>query len=294
MFSLLSFYKYINLETPEELRQEILSFCIQQKLKGKIYIAGEGINGNISGIHGDTENFKMYMRSYEFFEDIVFKEDITIGYVFGGMHVRLKKELVNSGIPASDQRISIPKIISPENLLGMYRDEKDFIIVDVRNWYESRIGKFKNALTPQMKNFREWPAAAEELMEFRDKTVVTYCTGGIRCEKASAYLVHKGFKDVYQLEGGIISFVKKFPDTFWHGGVFVFDDRKVVEPNFKEELKYTASCLHCGNPSAYFINCHNLDCDKIFVVCSECKHKYDYCCSPECMKAENRRERYYD
>ncbi|HEY7750971.1 MAG TPA: rhodanese-like domain-containing protein, partial [Ignavibacteriaceae bacterium] len=123
----------------------------------------------------------------------------------------------------------------------------------------------------------------------KDKTIVTYCTGGIRCEKASAYLVERGFKDVYQLDGGIVNFTKKFPDTFWEGGIFVFDERRVVNPNVSEELKHIAKCYFCGNPTSYYINCHNVDCDKIIVSCHECKVENEYCCSDECRKSLNKR-----
>ena len=144
-----------------------------------------------------------------------------------------------------------------------------------------------------MKNFREWTNVAEDLKDYKGKTVVTYCTGGIRCEKASAFLVEQGFNDVYQLEGGIVSYTKKFPDTYWEGSVFVFDERRIVEPNTNEELKHIANCYFCGKPTSYYINCHNLDCDKIIVSCHECKIENDYCCSDECRKSENRRKRYY-
>jgi UPF0176 protein len=177
--------------------------------------------------------------------------------------------------------------------LDFYKTGKDFIIVDARNSYESNIGKFKNAVTPQMQNFRQWPLAVESLKDFKDKTIVTYCTGGIRCEKASAYLVEHGFKDVYQLDGGIVTFTKKYPDTYWQGGIFVFDERRVVEPNNDHKLKYISNCYFCGIPTAYYINCHNLDCDKIIVSCHKCKVENNYCCSEECRKSVNKRDKYY-
>jgi UPF0176 protein len=102
-----------------------------------------------------------------------------------------------------------------------------------------------------------------------------------------------GFENVYQLEGGILNYIRKYPDTYWEGGMFVFDDRKVVEPNTKEELKHIAKCEFCGEPTSYYINCHNIDCDKIIVVCHNCKVDNDYCCSDECRSAENRRDKYY-
>ena len=145
-----------------------------------------------------------------------------------------------------------------------------------------------------MKNFREWKNVVdEELQDYKNKTVVTYCTGGIRCEKASAYMIEKGFKDVYQLDGGIFNFIKKFPDTYWEGGMFVFDERRVVNPNSKEELQHVASCYFCGKPTSYYINCHNVECDKIIVSCHECKVENEYCCSDECRRAPRKRKSFH-
>ena len=291
-YRVLLFYKYIFIEEPEKLKDQQLDWCLNNDIKGRIIVAAEGINGTVSGLIRDVENYKNFIRSYKIFEDIIFKQDEADEIAFMKMHVRLKEEIVNSNLRSTSLKNG-GKRLSPGELLEFYESGKEFIIVDARNWYESKIGKFRNALTPQLKNFREWPEAVESLKDFKDKTVVTYCTGGIRCEKASAYMVEKGFKDVYQLEGGIINFTKKFPDTYWEGGIFVFDERRVVEPNSKNELKYISNCYFCGEPASYYINCHNLDCDKIIVTCHKCKADNDYCCSQECRNAPNKRNRYY-
>lgn len=123
--------------------------------------------------------------------------------------------------------------------------------------------------------------------------MVTYCTGGIRCEKASAYLVENGFKDIYQLDGGIFNFVKKFPNTYWEGGMFVFDESRVINLNTKEELKHIAQSFFVGNQPPNYINCHNVDCDKIIVSCHECKVENDYCSSDECRASKNKRKVYH-
>ncbi|HQJ46137.1 MAG TPA: rhodanese-like domain-containing protein, partial [Ignavibacteriaceae bacterium] len=221
--------------------------------------------------------------------DIWFKETPTDTIAFTKMRVRVKNEIVNSGLNQTSLEHSAPKL-TPEQLLKFYEEKKDFIIVDARNWYESKIGKFKNAITPQITHFREWPKVVESLNEYKDKTIVTYCTGGIRCEKASAYMREQGFKNIFQMNGGILNFIQKYPDTYWEGGMFVFDDRRVFEPNTREELKYTATCHFCGKPTAYHINCHNLDCDKIIVCCHECKVKNEYCCSDKCRASSNKRK----
>ncbi|MFO7446994.1 MAG: rhodanese-related sulfurtransferase [Ignavibacteriaceae bacterium] len=291
-YRVLLYYKYINFPEPEKFMQEHLQFCFANEIKGRVFIGKEGINGTVSGTIENIEKYKTNLKSCPEFSDIIFKEDEEDKHAFTKMHVRVKEEIVHSDIPVKSFENG-GKRLKPEGLLEFYEKGKDFIIVDARNWYESRIGRFKGAIAPPMKNFREWIKTAEELKDYKDKTVVTYCTGGIRCEKASAYLVEQGFKDVYQLEGGIVSYTKKFPDTYWEGSVFVFDERRIVEPNTKEELKHIANCYFCGEPASYYINCHNLDCDKILVSCHKCKVENDYCCSDECRKSENRRKRYY-
>lgn len=291
-YKVISFYKYINVDDPESLAKEHLEWCMQNGIKGKIYLAKEGINGSVFGDNEVTENYINHLRSYKIFEDVWFKETHTDEIAFSKMHVRVKSEIVNSGLYDTSLDNSAPKL-TPEQLLKFYEDKKDFVIVDARNWYESKIGRFKNAITPHITHFREWPKVAESLQEYKNKTIVTYCTGGIRCEKASAYLREHGFKDVYQIDGGILNYIQQFPDTFWEGGMFVFDDRKVVEPNTKEELKYTSNCHFCGKPTAYHINCHNIDCDKIIVCCHDCKIENEYCCSDECRASENKRKVIY-
>jgi len=271
----------------------LLNFCLQEEIRGKIYLANEGINGSVSGDRQKVELFKKYLQSFPFIGEVIFKEDPISEACHTKMFVRVRKELVNSGAREIDLSLG-GKRLTPEGLLKMYEEGKEFVIIDTRNWYESRIGRFKNAITPHLENFRDWPGYVDQLADMKDKTVVTYCTGGIRCEKASAVMVEKGFSDVYQLDGGIVTYLHKFPDTYWEGGMFVFDDRKVVEVNTKEELKHIARCEHCGKPTSRYINCHNLSCDKIFVCCEDCRKTWDYSCSAECKTSTDRRDRYYD
>jgi UPF0176 protein len=282
----------VDCENPVFFVESHLKWCSQNDIKGRIFIAKEGINGTVSGKAVNIENYKNHLRNYPEFRDIIFKEDEEDNHAFTSIYVRLKNEIVNSDLKTTSPNNG-GKRLTPEQLLDFYETGKDFIIVDARNSYESNIGKFKNAVTPAMQNFRQWPLAVESLKDFKNKTIVTYCTGGIRCEKASAYLVEQGFKDVYQLDGGIVTFTKKYPDTFWQGGVFVFDERRVVEPNNDHKLKYISNCYFCGTPTAYYINCHNLDCDKIIVSCHKCKVENNYCCSEECRKSTNKRDKYY-
>jgi UPF0176 protein len=263
---------------------------LQNDIKGRVFFASEGVNGTVSGTTENIEKYKQQLTSYPELSDLWFKEDEAEEHTFKKMHVRLKNEIVHGDL----RNVYIEnggRKLSPEELLQLYQDERDFVIVDARNWYESKIGRFKNAITPPMKNFREWKRVVDEdLKDYKEKTVVTYCTGGIRCEKASAYMVERGFKNVFQLDGGIINFIKKFPDTYWEGGMFVFDERRVVVPNSDKNLKHIAKCHFCGELTSYYINCHNLDCDKIIVSCHKCKIENDYCCSEECRKSKRKRK----
>ncbi len=289
-YKVLLFYKYVEVNNPEKLVSDHLDWCLQHDIRGRVFFAKEGVNGTVSGTLDDIEKYKKHLTSYPEFSDIWFKEDDFNSHAFKKMHVRLKKEIVHGDLENVKPEQG-GRRLSPEELLKFYEEGKEFVIVDARNWYESMIGKFKNAITLPLKNFREWKHYVDtELIKYKDKPVVTYCTGGIRCEKASAYLVERGFKEVYQINGGIFNFIKKFPDTYWEGGMFVFDERRVVLPNSKPELKHIAKCHFCGELTSYYINCHNVDCDRIIVCCHDCKIKNEYCCSDECRKSPNKRK----
>ncbi|MCL4549623.1 MAG: rhodanese-related sulfurtransferase [Bacteroidetes bacterium] len=289
-FKVLLFYKYIKFPEPGRFQEEHLKFCEANDIKGRVWISDEGINATVSGTVENIEKYKSEIRKHPEFSDIWFKEDEHNEHAFRKIHVRLKKEIVNASFGEVDLSKTARRL-KPEELNQFYESGKDFVIVDARNDYESVIGKFKNAIAPKMDTFRDWPKVVEELKEFKDKTIVTYCTGGIRCEKASALLVENGFKDVYQMDGGIWNYITQHPDKYWEGSVFVFDERRIVTPNTKEEIKHIGKCYYCGKPTSYYINCHNQDCDKMLLTCDECKVENDYCCSDECRHAPNRRKR---
>lgn len=291
-YRILLFYKYIDFPEPAKFVDEHLQFCKANDILGRVWISHEGINATVSGTTGNIEKYKTEIKNYQQFSDTWFKEDEHNGHAFNKIHVRLKKEIVNASFGEVDLSKTARRL-KPEELNKFYESGKDFIIIDARNNYESVIGKFKNAVVPEMETFRDWIKVVEELEHHKDKTIVTYCTGGIRCEKASAYLVQKGFKDVYQMDGGIWNYIKQYQDKYWEGSVFVFDERRIVTPNTMEEIKHIGGCYYCGKPASYYINCHNQDCDKLLLTCDECKTANDYCCSDECRNAPNRRKKYH-
>ena len=208
-----SFYKYVNIGNPKEFHKKHLDLCKSLELKGRIMIGEEGINGSVYGLKENVEKYKQILKNDPLFCDIYFKEQETEKPAFRKLFVRLRKEIVYFG-QNIDLKNKAP-YITPEQLKKLLDKNEKIVLIDMRNDYEWKIGKFKNAVALNMKNFRNLPASLKEIEGIKNKKVVTYCTGGIRCEKASAFLKENGFKDVLQLQGGILNFGKEFPDTYW-------------------------------------------------------------------------------
>ncbi|MCX7878918.1 MAG: rhodanese-related sulfurtransferase [Ignavibacteria bacterium] len=289
MYRVLLFYKYVNIENPQFFAEEHLAYCQQLGLKGRIIISDEGINGTCSGSYRRTERYIMHMKSDKRFADMKFKTDEVKSHVFKKMHVRYKKELVTFRCKETINPNEISgKHLSPEQWLEMITRD-DVVILDGRTDYEYDLGHFRNAVRPSVKSFREFPDWIEkEFMNNREKKILTYCTGGVRCEKLSGYLLKKGFREVYQLDGGIINYSKD-PLTrgkFFEGKCYVFDERISIPVNFAEEHSVTGKCHHCGTSTDRYVNCANLDCHKQHFECEECEKKWLRSCSEDCMKAE--------
>ncbi|MDP3882359.1 MAG: rhodanese-related sulfurtransferase [Nanoarchaeota archaeon] len=277
---ILLFYKYVKVEDPTKFAKEHLSFCKNLGIKGRILVAQEGINGSISGIKSQVEDYKRELREDKRFEDIIFKEDLGFQHPFKRMVVKVKNEIVNLG-----QKVDLKdtgKHLSPAEFLEIYKNGGDVVVLDARNDYESKVGKFKNAITPDIKTFREFPKVLDLIKDKKEKKIVMYCTGGIRCEKASAYLKENGFKDVSQLSGGILTFGKEFPDTIWEGKCFVFDKRLTSRINSDNDT--ITHCEGCGVLCDLYRNCSNKDCDKYTILCVECERKLGGCCSQSCFQ----------
>ena len=284
-----SFYKYIGIDDPVKFQQEHLVLCKSLNLKGRILLGEEGINGSVCGKKSDIEKYKSALKSNPLFSDMDFKEQETEKPAFRKMFVRVRKEIVHSQLEV-DLKNTAP-YITPEQLKQMLDKNEDFVLVDVRNNYESKIGQFKNAITLNINNFRDLPNSISEIKNLQNKKIVTYCTGGIRCEKASAFLMEKGFENVHQLMGGILKYGEEYPDTYWEGKCFVFDDRLAIEINEKN-INPLTDCAWCNKKCDDYINCHNLDCDKLFICCNECMEKYNKSCCEECTNSTKRRKEF--
>jgi UPF0176 protein len=278
-----SFYRYVLLEHPEQLRDRLYEQWKTLGVFGRVYLAREGINAQISVPEPQWEAFMAHLGQIPEFQGIPFKMAVEDDLSFWKLAIKVKRQIVADGLKEEDYDVTdVGTHLSPEEFHDALED-KDTLVVDMRNHYESRVGKFVNAITPDADTFREeLPMVRELLKGQKDKKILLYCTGGIRCEKASAYLKHQGFKRVHQLSGGIINYAhemkrKGLPSRFL-GKNFVFDAR-LAEAVTQDVL---TSCDQCGKPADSYTNCKNMVCNLLFIQCSECQAHYFNACSDEC------------
>jgi UPF0176 protein len=287
-YLILLYYCYTKIEDPEDFREKHHLLCLGLNLRGRVIVASEGINGTLSGLRKDCETYMETMKSDQRFDSIEFKIEAHHENGFQKLHVRLKDEIVHSGFKNIDPKQRTGKYIEPAEFRKL-KDSDEVVILDVRSNYEHNIGRFKNAVTLDMENFRDFPGKIKELEQFKTKKVITYCTGGIKCEKASAFLLEQGFKDVYQLHGGIIKYGIEEQGEDFEGKCYVFDNRVAVEIN-KINPKIVSNCIVCGKPSDRMVNCANPECNKHAPMCEDCGHEMEGACSEECRKHPAKRE----
>jgi UPF0176 protein len=288
-YRVLLYYKYVPIEDPEQFAAEHLEFCKSLELKGRILVAPEGLNGTVSGTVEQTEAYMKHMHSDERFKDMVFKIDEADGHAFKKLRVKPKKEIVTWRFEKDVNPNQVTgKRLSPKEFYEMLQRD-DVIVVDARNDYEYDIGHFRGAIRPGVKVSRDFPKwVRENLSQYKDKTILTYCTGGIRCEKFSGFLIQEGFKEVYQLDGGIVTYGKdpEVKGRLFDGKCYVFDERIVVPVNQTEEATVVGKCYHCGSPEDRYINCKYDFCHRQHVCCPSCEEKTHGYCSEECAKLD--------
>ncbi|HLS60867.1 MAG TPA: rhodanese-related sulfurtransferase [Virgibacillus sp.] len=284
-YQVLLYYKYVHIEDPETYVAEHLHFCKSLELKGRILVAQEGINGTVSGTIEQTERYMEAMHSDPRFADMIFKIDPSNEHTFKKMHVRHRNELVT---------LRLEDDVNPLQTTGTYLKPKEFyeamqdddtIILDARNDYEYDVGHFRGAIRPDIKTFRDlpdWVKSNKQLLE--GKRVLTYCTGGIRCEKFSGWLLKEGLEDVAQLEGGIVSYGKdpEVQGEMWDGQCYVFDERLTTPINRKEEHTIVGVDYFDGQPCERYVNCAEPDCNKQILCSEENEYKYMRSCTHEC------------
>ncbi|MFN6946274.1 MAG: rhodanese-related sulfurtransferase [Cytophagaceae bacterium] len=286
-YSILLYYCYTKIEDPEKFREEHHLFCVKLGLLGRIIIASEGINGTVSGEKDQCDEYMNTLKNDPRFSDIDFKVEDFDKQAFQKLHVRVKSEIVHSGLTYIHPKNKTGKHLEPSEFKKM-KDRDDVVVLDVRSNYEHSIGKFKNAVTLDIENFRDFPEKVKELEKFKDKKILTYCTGGIKCEKASAFLLEQGFEDVYQLHGGIIKYGMEEGGEDFEGKCYVFDNRIVVDVN-KVNPKVISTCHVCGIECDRMINCANPGCNLHVPVCENCGWEMEGACSTSCQTHPEKR-----
>lgn len=283
MYQTLLYYKYARIENAAEFAEQHLAFCKELGLVGRILVAEEGLNGTISGTPAQCQAYMQHVESDPRFAGIHWKIDDVPELSFLKMHVRHKAEIVHSGLLDIDPNAFDDNHLTPAEFLAM-KNQEDVVILDVRSNYEHQLGRFKNAVTLDIDNFRELPDHLHEIEQYKDKKVLTYCTGGIKCEKASNFLRQQGFKEVYQLWGGIINYGKEVGGEDFEGNCYVFDNRVQVPVNTVNPSIITR-CRNCGTVTARMVNCANPSCNDHFVQCENCGESLHGACSHQCAKA---------
>ena len=248
MMIVATFYKFVQLDDLEQERDRCLQLCEQEAIKGTILLATEGINCSISGEEESINHFLQFLQEDDRFADINSKISETDRPPFHRLKVKIKSEIVTMGINEIQPEIATGKHIDPETWNQIISDP-EVLVIDTRNQYEYKVGTFQNAVSPQTDNFRQFPEFVEENLDpNQHKKIAMFCTGGIRCEKASAYLIEQGFEEVYQLDGGILNYLETVSsdESLWKGECFVFDHRVAVNEEL-EKGNYEL-CYGCGQP----------------------------------------------
>ncbi len=283
-FSVLLYYCYTPIDDPEAYREEHHLMCLDLNLRGRIIVAAEGLNGTVSGLKEDCETYMEKMNSDPRFNTIEFKVESHDTMAFAKLHVRVKPEIVHAGLQHINPRKKTGQYIEPEEFRKVLKEEDaNTVILDVRSNYEHNVGRFKGAVTLDIENFRDFPEKVKELDQYKDKKVITYCTGGIKCEKASAYLLEQGFENVYQLHGGIIKYGLEAEGEDFEGKCYVFDNRIVADVN-KVNPTIISKCYVTGEPSDRMVNCANPECNKHVPMSEKGAQMFNGCCSEECSK----------
>lgn len=279
-----SFYKYFKIQDPADFRDGFYQKAFSLGVLGRVYIASEGINAQVSVPTENFERFKLFLYSIPALDQVRLNTAVADdSHSFYMLKVKLRKKIVADGLDdASFDPANTGEYLTAQAFNEM-TDDPNTILVDMRNHYESEVGHFKGAILPDVDTFREELQVAEDLLkDNKEKNLVMYCTGGIRCEKASAYMKHLGFKNVYHLEGGIIKYARDAKSqgltNKFKGVNFVFDER--LAERISDDV--IAQCHQCGSPFDKHTNCANLGCHILFIQCPTCKENYSNCCSEAC------------
>lgn len=286
VYHVLLYYRFVPIADPEAFASQHRELCNRLGLLGRIVVSTEGLSGSVSGLVAACDAYRKALHSDSRFATMIFKIDESASHTFKKMFVRVKKELVTFRA----DHPSDPNVVTGTRLSPLQWKERletgDAIILDGRTDYEFDIGRFRGAIRPSVESFREFPNwIREHLGDKRDVPILTYCTGGIRCEKLTAFMIADGFNDVYQLDGGIVAYGKD-QDTrgaLWDGLCYVFDERIAVEINHSGDKRVVGRCFHCNAPTERYINCDNLLCNRQHLSCEPCEAQFEHSCSVACQ-----------
>jgi UPF0176 protein len=280
-YSTILYYKYIDIPDSVAFHKQQQNLCKELNLTGRVIIANEGINGTLEG---ESDKITLYMDNLHentLFSDVKFKISETNGATFPKLSVKLRKEIVSTHLDDYDQlgphRNLTGKYLTSEELHSwIYDKQKEFYIIDMRNDYEYKLGHFYNSILPkELNNFRDLPKILPEIEHLKNKTVVTVCTGGVRCEKASGFLVKHGFQDVYQLHDGIVTYMEKYPNEDFLGKLYVFDKRIVMGFNLDDpNHKIVGKCCKCSVESENLVDFYENGVRHYDIICPDCITKY--------------------
>jgi len=287
MYQVILYYHFYEIENAEKFCKEHKKFMSDHDLKGRVYMGKEGLNGTLAGTTEQINAYKEYVWSLEGFEGTEFKTEESDVIPFAKLVCKVRDEIVSIHVDELDPKNG-GNYMSPSQWRETMESGEDYIMIDVRNNYESKVGHFEGAIIPDVENFHEFPKWLDEADLPKEKKVLMYCTGGIRCEKFSVLMKEKGWDDVNQLHGGILKYKHEEGGEHYKGKCFVFDDRLVVPVN-EGDLQPIARCEITGEPADSYINCANMECNKLFVCSEQGAHQMEGCCSDECKLSEFKR-----
>lgn len=284
MGKIILFYKYVTIEQPEQIKAWFTKLCTDLGLTGRIILAHEGINSTVGGSDESIATFINTLNNHPLFQNIDFKDAPGDQTYFPRMRISIKNEIVHLGIdPTQLTANQGGKHLTPQEAHELLNSKPDnLVLIDTRNQYESRIGTIPGSLCPDKRYFRQFPEYIDEhLDELKGKQVLMYCSGGIRCERASAYVKEKNVaQEVYQITGGIHRYIEQFPDGHFKGSYYVFDGRISI----RASNDILTNCDLCQTPCDFYVNCMNGLCNKQFIACPTCVTAYAECCSTHCKE----------
>lgn len=273
-----TFYRFQPLSDVEKVKTALENKAAEFQIKGLIIIGSEGFNATIScPFQNHFESFREFIRDYFQAQDLLFKDSVSDKAPFRRFRVKVREEIVTLGTPELVPGEGVNHHLSPAEWNRVLKEEKEVLLIDTRNWYETKIGTFRGAVNPGIDKFTEFPDYVEKHQIPKDQKMLIFCTGGIRCEKGILELQRQGFENVFQLDGGILNYLQKYPDDQFEGECFVFDHRVALDQNLKPTEQY-GLCPHCGQPSSVKVVCKRCDTEEL--ICEDCeqqKWKQDTC-----------------